>query len=351
MGKTEMENKNGKQKWKAKKWMARILAAALCMAVPMQTEAAQAEPLVVTTTQQCSIWSMPATTEENRMKYVDEGYQIMVYPEVIQSGLGDGKTFYRTVKGAYVLCRCVTGGESSSAAAGENESGFAVVFPIMPSLPEFDNVEKIVSWELKPWMGGYLKYGYDAAGHAIRSEYLEADRTTVYKIDTAEYDPAGRWEVSVNYEPDGRIPDFMGTLWFREFDETGNQIRTTTFEAETGRPLEVDEYDPAGHMIMNTFYSEDGIYQRYFDSEGKGIKSVQYNADGTVSSYHISEYDAAGNRIRSTTYHSNGTIKEDMISEYNEEGREIRRTTYDGSGAVVEVLEEDDIYITPGRTK
>lgn len=40
-----------------------------------------------------------------------------------------------------------------------------------------------------------------------------------------------------------------------------------------------------------------------------------------------------------------------MISEYNEEGREIRRTTYDGSGAVVEVLEEDDIYITPGRTK
>lgn len=351
MGKTEMENKNEKQKWKAKKWMALILAEALCMAVPMQTEAAQAEPLVVTTTEQCSIWSMPATTEENRMKYVNEGYQIMVYPEVIQSGLGDGKTFYRTVKGAYVLCRCVTVGESSSA-SGENESGFAVVFPIMPSLPEFDNVEKIVAWELKPWMGGYLKYGYDAAGHEIRAEYLESDGTTVYKIRTTEYDPAGRWEAKVNYEPDGRIPDFMGTLWFYEYDETGNWIRTTTFEAKTGRPLEVDEYDTAGHIIMNMFFNEDGsAYQRYFNSEGKGIRSVQYNADGTVSSYHISEYDAAGNRIRSTTYHSNGTIKEDMISEYNEEGREIRRTTYDGSGAVVEVLEEDDIYITPGRTK
>lgn len=314
----------------------------------MQTEAAQAQPITVTTTQQCSIWSAPATTEENRIKYVNEGYQITVYPEVIQSGSRDGKTFYRTVKGAYVLCRCVAGGESSSAVVGENESGFAVVIPIMPSLPEFDNAAKVVTWEIKPWMGGYLRYGYDAAGHAIRTEYLESDGTTVYKICTAEYDPAGRWEVQANYEPDGRIPDFMGTLWFREYDEKGNQIRTTTFEMETGRPLDAFEYDPAGHVIMSTFYDEDGgFFARYLDSEGHG-KSVTYKADGTVIIY-LSEYDAAGNCIRgtNTTYHPNGTIEQyTTVREYNEEGRETRRTTYDGSGAVTEDLEEDDIYIT-----
>ncbi|MCM1103693.1 MAG: hypothetical protein NC409_06255 [Clostridium sp.] len=94
---------------------AMAVVTALCMGMigmtaPMQVSAAgESQTVVVETTQRCSIWSAPATTEENRVKYVDEGYQITLYPEVIQSGLGDGKTFYRTIKGAYVLCRCVVG--------------------------------------------------------------------------------------------------------------------------------------------------------------------------------------------------------------------------------------------------
>lgn len=82
-----------------------VLFTAPMMVAPMQVFAAEETgTYVVRTTQRCSIWSAPATTEENRIKYVDEGYQITVYPEVIQSELGDGKTFYRTIKGAYVLC-------------------------------------------------------------------------------------------------------------------------------------------------------------------------------------------------------------------------------------------------------
>lgn len=47
------------------------------------------------------------------MKYVDAGYTITIYPEVIESLVGDGKTFYRTVRGSYVLCRCVTDGNEN----------------------------------------------------------------------------------------------------------------------------------------------------------------------------------------------------------------------------------------------
>lgn len=122
---------------KMKKWAAALAVALLCagaagMAASMQVMAAEETELTtVVTTQRCSIWSAPATTEENRVKYVDAGYQITIYPEVIESELGDGKTFYRTMKGAYVLCRCVEGagiGTESEAQSGN------------PSVPEDDGI-------------------------------------------------------------------------------------------------------------------------------------------------------------------------------------------------------------------
>lgn len=122
---------------KMKKWAAVLAVALLCagaagMAVPMQVMAAEETELTtVVTTQRCSIWSAPATTEENRVKYVDAGYQITIYPEVIESELGDGKTFYRTMKGAYVLCRCVEGTGIGTESEAQNEN---------PSVPEDNGI-------------------------------------------------------------------------------------------------------------------------------------------------------------------------------------------------------------------
>lgn len=82
------------------------------MAVPIQTLAAEtADAVVVTVTQQCSIWSSPKTYEKNRIANLNVGDELTVYPTVVSSGLGDGNTFYRTVDGAYVLCGCVSLGE------------------------------------------------------------------------------------------------------------------------------------------------------------------------------------------------------------------------------------------------
>lgn len=63
------------------------------------------ETRVMTTTQACSIWNEPSTKEANRVKMVPAGYKITVYPVEIPSTNNDGKIFYRTVKGSYVLVR------------------------------------------------------------------------------------------------------------------------------------------------------------------------------------------------------------------------------------------------------
>lgn len=79
-----------------------------CMAAltPARDVKAASGQEVKTTTMACSVWSAPATLEENRVKSVSAGYSVTVYPDVIQSTAGDGKTFYRTVKGNYILCKC-----------------------------------------------------------------------------------------------------------------------------------------------------------------------------------------------------------------------------------------------------
>ncbi|MBD5532678.1 MAG: hypothetical protein HDQ98_10870 [Lachnospiraceae bacterium] len=333
---------------KRKKWVAAMIAAVLCIGmaavpVPMQVMAAQETgTAVVLTTQRCSIWSAPATAEENRVKYVDEGYPITIYPEVLQSELGDGKTFYRTVRGSYVLCRCVTGEDGASAAAEENEAtgDYALVIPVMPALPVFDNVASVVTWTFKPGANGsHIKYGYDAAGNEIRREYYEADKTTLFMIDTLEYDPAGRWKKSMNYQPDGTILSW-NHLYFYEFDVAGNQIRTTTFRPDTGRPFSADEFDAAGRRIKNTYYGGielDGtIEEREFDAAGNCIKDTYYYVDGKIKSRDVFEYDAAGHQIKWMSYHPNGAIKEYWIYEYTEAGEQLKGTHYNGNGTVTE---------------
>lgn len=74
----------------------------------LQVDAANEQTLVMTTNMECSVWAAPETSEVNRVKRVPEGYQVTVYPTVIASTNGDGKTFYQTIKGNYVLCRCLS---------------------------------------------------------------------------------------------------------------------------------------------------------------------------------------------------------------------------------------------------
>lgn len=340
---------------KRKKRAALIMAAALWigmagMAVSMQAMAAQqAQPVVVATTQRCSIWSAPVTAEENRVKYVDEGYQITVYPEVVQSAAGDGKTFYRTVRGAYVLCKCVTGVENGTPAGGSGIiSGSA---PTMPVLPAFDNTANVVTWrQVGGVVGNRNMGGFDAEGNQIREE-IYVDGKDLLEIVVTEYEPEGRWIKTLYYE----YYDFTNggyslspverILRFEEYDAAGNLIRSTRFDAETGRATNEYVYEQiAGRdrQIRQMQYLSDGkIDSREYgyDAAGNKIleKRTEYRADGTIYEYTINEYNAAGNLTgtKSVFYQSDGTtVKEYWISEYNENGQQTKFTEYNGDGTV-----------------
>ena len=99
-----------------KKLAAFLLAMAIVctsvMATDIETKAESA-PVTMTTTMACSVWSAPATVEAHRVKKIDAGYSVTVYPDVVQSTAGDGKTFYMTVKGNYILCKCFDGDVST----------------------------------------------------------------------------------------------------------------------------------------------------------------------------------------------------------------------------------------------
>ncbi|MBQ0041763.1 MAG: hypothetical protein KBS85_00395 [Lachnospiraceae bacterium] len=93
-----------------------LLAAVVITSINLgavKTEAA-GKTKTITTTQECSIWTQPNTSEQYRQKKIPAGHQVTVYTDVVPSTKGDGKTFYKTIKGAYILCRCVDGASTVS---------------------------------------------------------------------------------------------------------------------------------------------------------------------------------------------------------------------------------------------
>lgn len=174
---------NREKTWRHK---SRIIAAVLCTALfatsvaaaPMQVSAAEETgTYVVRTTQRCSIWRTPATTEESRIRYVDEGYQITVYPEVIPSEIGDGKTFYRTIKGAYVLCRCIALDGGGSTEAQEQTAATA---GLVQTDDGYRWMKEDGTWAADCWLYQYgLTYHIDADGY-IQTGITEIDGKSYY---------------------------------------------------------------------------------------------------------------------------------------------------------------------------
>lgn len=274
------EKKEGEQtmRKKIRKWALVLAAAALCagtagMTVPMQAMAAQeTELMTVETTQRCSIWSAPATTEENRVKYVDAGYQITIYPEVIESEAGDGKTFYRTVKGSYVLCKCVTGGNETG--AGSTGGAGAA-----------DGTASAGAGSA-PWVS--------PADAAVPPSFHVA---SAYSKEIPSY----VWG-----------PSYGKIAWIREYDESGNVLKETSLDLDGNvRSYQVWEYDAAGNQIKVGYFDADGTlkewrYKEDFDAYGYARKSTRYNADGVVQAWTYSEWNADESLKNSTTYYPDG---------------------------------------------
>ena len=373
----QKEKSGGKtMRKKTKRWLAALMAVFLCMGaaeltMPMTVKAAQnSETMTVTTTQRCSIWSAPVTAEENRVKYVDAGYQITVYHEVIQSEQGDGKTFYRTVRGSYVLCRCVegavgNGAGTTSAGGAANGDNVAVLLPVPPMEPSVLAFGTVVE-SVKGYRGAngvfseyyiretdasgkikvtaytldgtliecyYAVTDYDAMGNKIKRTKYGADGTTVKSVSIMEYDAQGNivkevdkkydWsELRYGYDP-------VASVYKYEYDAFGNRVKEW-----------YTSYYQNGTMLSSFTECMEGHDLSYSDGYQFLVKSIDtaYNADGTMraSRVHKYEYDAAGERISDTetVYDADGTMLASRVfkDEYNASGNG-GVMYYDASGA------------------
>lgn len=314
------------------------------------------------------------------MKYVDAGYQITVYPEVIQSEQGDGKTFYRTVRGSYVLCRCVEGavgnGAGIAAAGGAaNGDNVAVLLPVPPMEPsvlafgtvvesgkryrgaasssssggisEYGIWEKDASGKIKwTWyhLDGtliecyYAVTDYDAMGNEIKVTKYGADGVTVKYVNIMEYDAQGNkvkevykeydWsELRYGYDPVAEVFEY-------EYDAFGNRVKEW-----------VTSYYQNGTMLSSFTEGMEGYDMRYSDGYQMRVKHIMtyYNADSTMLASRVFkyEYNAAGRRISETetVYDADGTMLASRVSkdEYDAAGSHINNTLtyYDASGVPV----------------
>ena len=286
------------------------LSAILVMAASMQVSAAEERSTItVLTMQRCSIWNAPATAEENRVKYVDAGYQITVYPEVVASVLGDGKTFYRTVRGAYVLCRCVTDGSGNEAAGTAGEAGAvsgkwaeltAALSGVQPPVPD---PVSVYSERIDKEYGGYEIKEYDAFGNLIRFAFYDSDgRQSQGGYTVCEYDAFGNEIKAATYNDDnGNGTPVLVSWYYSEYDENGVKKKDVAYYKGYDNEIGIQRVD---------------IFEDYNEAIGLPMQMTRYYPDGSYSFGRREVFQKANGysyrgSIRLTRYYPDGRVKDE----------------------------------------
>jgi len=133
-----------------------------------------------------------------------------------------------------------------------------------------------------------------------------------------------------------------GSYYIEDYDENGNNIRTTEYNADGSVDYwYISDYDEKGNCTRTTVYNADGSVESIwdYDEDGNCIRETWYNADGSVDYWYIYDYDEKGNQIRSTYYNADGSVDYWYIYDYDENGNTIRTTEYNADGSVAWVEE------------
>ncbi len=204
---------------------------------------------------------------------------------------------------------------------------------------------------------------YDADGRVTKIETYNRDYV-VYEAITYAYDEMGR-QIYYEYKnpEEHHIRDTKNV-----YDDHGNVIEYTTYD-ETGAIVEAGkrayQYDEAGRILSEKFYSGEGMLSGYntfeyyanntysketryypdgispkvireYYEDGRCAKEVKYYSDGvTIES--IKEYSPEEGLSKYETYYKDGAPKN--IREYSEEYKLLKDITYFQSGAVQKLVE------------
>lgn len=196
----------------------------------------------------------------------------------------------------------------------------------------------------------YLETVRDSEGRIIREPQYEWDGSVTYIVD--EYDAQGNNVKTSTYNLLGELESAMQ----REFDRDGNCIRINYYDDsgnlesyiqqtyQNGERVRSDTYDPNGQMTDYTLYEDsrrsnytpDGTlkyaYEYEYDSSGNPLKTSNFNQEGVLSQYTLSEYGEDGQLTAEETYYADG--EKIRREEYDSFRRRIREIDYYNRGAV-----------------
>lgn len=202
------------------------------------------------------------------------------------------------------------------------------------------------------------KYIYNESGNTLKEISYGAD-SVIRSSKEYEHDENDRCVKITTYDADGNITGSteyadIGIGWTEydadgnvissyssedEFDDNGNQIKTTysqmsTYDGRTntsGGVVEF-EYDDNNRQIKEILYEEDGstiqyIYEYAYDSAGNCITETNYGADETVFSIKNKEYDSDNHVVKETETNADGTGYALWEYEYDSRGNTIKEST------------------------
>jgi len=195
----------------------------------------------------------------------------------------------------------------------------------------------INSIRYKPNSAGEIDYAlaaeYDGEGLLISETEIRDSQTTGYSV--CEYDDAGNMIREIWYSPEGTENN-----WFSyEYDNLGEVIRKYLYAGDECLYWNEYTYDEYGNLISDYSYHSDelqGWTTFRYDNENMLIEESRYNTDGALTRKYIYEYNECGDVSMETAYDSDGSLVSGNVYEYD----------YDVAGHIVKkyVMLQDQNY-------
>lgn len=127
--------------------------------------------------------------------------------------------------------------------------------------------------------------------------------------------------------------------WIQQsiFDSQGNiiEFNSTTPNHESNTLFKYD-----GQSLIETeSFRNEGLVSKIeyvYDSQGNRIETLNYNANGELTTKSVSVYNTQGNQIETLNYNAEGTLVTKYIYEYDAQGNQVSDSTYDSTGKIFE---------------
>lgn len=164
--------------------------------------------------------------------------------------------------------------------------------------------------------------------------YVFNDAGAVSAYSILEYDENGNIVKSTIYHADGMMDSVS------EYDEKGRLIKVSTYNDNNALlRFGLYEYDEDGKLASISTYDMSGKVQSVTVWENGKLKTETfynytyfYDEEGTISTYYVNEYDENENHIRQSWYDEKDRIT--YVAEFDEDGTLLRTIYYNADGTI-----------------